>query len=186
VLARAAAVIGTVFGVNLMPAFGPPTWALLVLFKLNWDMHPVFLVIAGAVAAGAGRLCLAIATRRLRGHRPAKRVDSLRALGERIKQHRAGSILGLSLFAISPVPSAQLFEGAGLVEVPLLPLTASFFAGRLVGYSLYLGAATAADRSFGSAFRSSLTSPFGVALQVAMIVAVVLLARVDWSAKLKP
>jgi hypothetical protein len=27
---------GIVWGVNLLPAFGPPTWAVLVLPKLHW------------------------------------------------------------------------------------------------------------------------------------------------------
>ena len=26
-----------VFGVNLLPAFGPPTWAILVLYTLNTE-----------------------------------------------------------------------------------------------------------------------------------------------------
>jgi hypothetical protein len=46
--------------------------------------------------------------------------------------------------------------------VPLLPLTAAFFAGRLVSYSAYVGAA----------------------LQVAMLAGLVLLVRVDWAARL--
>jgi hypothetical protein len=31
-----------------------------------------------------------------------------------------GSVLGLALFAPSSVPSVQLFEAAGLLDVPLL------------------------------------------------------------------
>jgi hypothetical protein len=30
-----------IFGVNLLPAFAPPTWALLVFFKLNSDLAAV-------------------------------------------------------------------------------------------------------------------------------------------------
>jgi hypothetical protein len=29
------ALAGVVFGVNLLPAFGPPTWSLLVFFRLQ-------------------------------------------------------------------------------------------------------------------------------------------------------
>src|SRR6185503_18597158 len=35
---------------------------------------------------------------------------------------------GLGLFALSPIPSAQLFIAAGLLTVRLLPLTVAFFA----------------------------------------------------------
>jgi hypothetical protein len=26
-------VVGSIFGINLLPAFGPPTWAVLVFFR---------------------------------------------------------------------------------------------------------------------------------------------------------
>jgi hypothetical protein len=35
---------------------------------------------------------------------------------------------------------------AGVLSVPLLPLTVAFFAGRVVSYSLYVGAASALSR----------------------------------------
>jgi len=59
-------------------------------------------------------------------------------------------------------------------------LTAAFFAGRLVSYTVYVSAASLADHRFGSLLRNSLTSPVGVALQVLMVALVVCLVRVDW------
>jgi hypothetical protein len=38
------AVVAVVFLANLIPAFAPPTWVILVLFKLNWRLNPVALV----------------------------------------------------------------------------------------------------------------------------------------------
>jgi hypothetical protein len=40
------------------------------------------------------------------------------------------------LFAAAPLPSAQLFEAAGLARVRLRHLVAAFFVGRLVSYSI--------------------------------------------------
>ena len=68
--------------------------------------------------------------------------------------------------------------------MPLLPLTAAFFAGRLVSYSLYVGAASAARESLGSVLADAFGSPLGIALQVAMLAGLVLLLRVDWAARL--
>lgn len=48
----------------------------------------------------------------------------------------------MGLFALSPLPSAQLFVAAGLVDAPLVPLIAAFFAGRLVSYTIYVTAAS--------------------------------------------
>jgi nucleotide-binding universal stress UspA family protein len=57
----------------------------------------------------------------------------------------------------------------------------AFFCGRLVSYSLYVGAASAASESLGTIVRDSLTSPIGIALQLLMLAALTLLLRVDWS-----
>ena len=130
---------GVVFGVNLLPAFGPPTWAVLVFFRLQSDLAAIPLVLVGALAAALGRLALA------------------------------------------PLPSAQLFVAAGLVDAPLVPLTAAFFAGRLVSYTIYVTAASAAKQSLGSIVQSSFTSPFGIALQLLMLAGLIALLRIDWA-----
>ena len=178
--------VALVFGVNLLPAFGPPTWAVLVLFRLRSDLAPVPLVLLGALAAGLGRYLLARASRLLRGRLSSRRTDNLAAAREALASSRSGTVVGLALFAISPIPSAQLFEGAGLMDVALLPLTASFFVGRLVSYSIYVaGASAVKETGFGQTFADSLTNPLGIALQVAMLAGVVALTHVDWATRLR-
>ena len=138
--------LGTIFGVNLLPAFGPPTWAVLVFFRLNSELPAVPLVLLGALAAAMGRLTLAATARHFRPRFSAERRENLEAAEEILVGSRRKAFAGLGLFALSPIPSAQLFVAAGLLTVPLVPLTAAFFAGRLVSYSLYVGAASAARR----------------------------------------
>ena len=180
------AVLAVVFSVNLLPAFGPPTWAVLVLFYLHGGTTEVLLVPTGAVAAALGRMTLARATRKLGGHLPDKQRHNLAAAGSVLLRPRASSVAALALFAISPFPSAQLFEAAGLVQMRLLPLTASFFAGRVVSYALYLGGAHAfKNTTAADVFIGSLTSPFGLLLEVAMLAALVALAQIDWSRHLR-
>ena len=174
-----------VFGVNLLPAFGPPTWAVLVFFRLHYDLALVPLVLGGALAAAAGRLVLAHATRHFRGRFSRRRLESLDAAREVLTGDRRRALGGLALFAVSPVPSAQLFVAAGLLGVPLLGLTTAFFAGRLVSYTLYVGGASLAEESLSHAFSRGLTSPLAIALQVAMLVALVVLWRTDWAGLLR-
>ena len=69
--------LGVVFAVNLLPAFGPPTWAVLVFFSLQFDLPPVPLVLGGALAAAGGRYLLATGTRRLRPRLSAARLRRL-------------------------------------------------------------------------------------------------------------
>jgi uncharacterized membrane protein YdjX (TVP38/TMEM64 family) len=171
---------GVIFAVNLLPAFGPPTWAVLVLFRLNSDLDAVPLVLLGAVAAASGRFVLASATRRLRPWFSAARRESLAAAEHALVGSRGKAAAGLGLFALSPVPSAQLFVAAGLMTVPLLPLTLAFFSGRLVSYSIYVAGASAAKDSLGDVLEDSLTSPLGVALQLVMLAGLVALVKVDW------
>jgi uncharacterized membrane protein YdjX (TVP38/TMEM64 family) len=176
-----AVVAAAVLGVNVLPAFGPPTWAILVLFTVHGDYLEPLLVVVGALAAAGGRLLLAHATRALRRFVPRRERENLEAVGALLTKRRGRSIAGLALFAVSPVPSAQLFEAAGLMTVRLIPLTAAFFVGRTVSYALYVGGAhTVSETDTGKVLISSLTSPVGVVLQLAMLVGLVLLARVDW------
>jgi uncharacterized membrane protein YdjX (TVP38/TMEM64 family) len=182
-VAALALVAAVVFGVNLIPAFGPPTWAVLVYVELNHDVAGVPLVVVGAISAATGRFVLALAFRALRERVPARHRANLEAAGEVLGGSRARSIAGLGLFALSPIPSAQLFEAAGLIGVALLPLTAAFFLGRLVSYSLYVGAAhSAADTSAGQLVLDSFRSPWGAVVQLALLAGLVLLTRIDWVA----
>jgi hypothetical protein len=170
-----------VFGINLLPAFGPPTWAVLVFFRLESDLAAVPLVLVGAVAAACGRLVLAYGARAFRGRLSEKRIASLTAVHDAIAASRGGALAGLALFALAPLPSAQLFVAAGLLNERIVPLTVAFFAGRLVSYSLYVAAASAAKESIGSIFGKAFTSPLGILLQVVMLGLLALLLKVDWA-----
>lgn len=174
-LAQLLLVLAVVFAVNLLPAFGPPTWAVLVFFSLDFDLPAVPLVLGGALAAASGRFVLANGARRLRPRLAAARLERLDRAQAALNADRRRTAAGLGLFALSPVPSGQLFVAAGLMTVPLLPLTAAFFAGRLVSYSIYVSAASLAEKSLGDVVLDALTSPLGMALQVAMLVALALL-----------
>lgn len=174
-----------VLALNLVPAFGPPTWAVLVLLKFTWGLDAAVAVVIGAAAAGSGRYLLARATRWVRPRLSQRRRDSLAAAQAAITEHRVGSWLGLGLFALSPLPSAQLFEAAGIMTVPLVPLTAAFFAGRLVSYTLYMSAASYAHESIATVLTSDLRSPTSIAVQVALLAGLVGLttispARIRW------
>jgi len=174
-----------IFVVYLLPAFWPPTWAVLVFFKLNSDLSAVPLVLGGALAAASGRLLLAHAARRARGRFSRRRLESLAAAQAALAGDRRKELGGLALFALSPVPSAQLFVAAGLLEVRLLALTAAFFAGRLVSYSLYVGGASLAKHSLEHTLTGAFSSWWGITLQVLMLAALVALVRVDWTRALR-
>jgi len=111
-----------------------------------------------------------------------KRRASLEALRTAVFDRPAGAVAGLVLFALSPIPSAQLFVAAGLTGMRLWPLVLAFFSGRVVSYSLWVGAASAAGATLGDSLVDGLKSPAGIAAQIAMLAMLVVLLRVDWAA----
>ncbi|WFL78307.1 hypothetical protein P7228_04375 [Altererythrobacter arenosus] len=171
-----------VFAINLLPAFGPPTWSIIVLFGINTDLPLAALVGVGALGAALGRLVLAYGFRFWGEHVSDRLRANLAAAREAFERRRRNTVLALGLFALSPLPSAQLFAAAGLAGVKLVPFTLAFFAGRLVSYSIYGGSARLVERySLGDAFKEVLTSPVGIGLQLILLAGLVMLPRIDWA-----
>jgi uncharacterized membrane protein YdjX (TVP38/TMEM64 family) len=168
-------------GVNLMPAFGPPTWTIIVLYSLNSDIPPPAIILTGAVAAATGRYSLA-SIFNLLGHRFSQKTrDNLAAARKAFEENRRNAIIALGLFALSPVPSAQLFEAAGLAGVRLFGFTIAFFCGRLVSYSIYTYTAKGIqETALGDLMGEGFKSPWGIALQLVMIGGVVAMTKVNW------
>jgi membrane protein YqaA with SNARE-associated domain len=176
-----AALAGVVLLFNLMPAFAPPTWAVLVLFSLNTELHPIVIVAVGAVFAGTGRYLLARATGLFRNRISNKSLANLEAAQSLLTENTSRKVLTIGLFVLSPLPSAQLFEAAGLMGVRLLPLTLAFFSGRLVTYNFYVfGASELKTHGIGELITKEFKSVWAILFQVLMITAVVLLTRINW------
>jgi membrane protein YqaA with SNARE-associated domain len=180
-LGQLVLVMCAIFALNLLPAFGPPTSAVLVVFSLNLDLPAPALIACGAIAAAAGRFTLGNGARRLRPRLSDERKRHLAAAQDALVRNRARSYAGLGLFALSPVPSGQLFTAAGLMTVALAPLTLAFFAGRLVSYTIYVTGAAAVESTLGDEITGSLTSPLGVALQLLALAGLALLVRINWA-----
>ena len=175
------AAVGVVFGINLLPALGPPTWAVLVFFRFRYPEVPApALIVGGAFAAASGRLLLALAFRAFGTKLPHKRQESLQVLGHAIGESRTGLLASFALFAVAPLPSAQMFEAAGLARIRLKPLLVAFFAGRLVSYSIYVGAASAAHQGLDRLFTRGLFSPQAIATELIGVVLLIAIVLIDW------
>ncbi|HEY5142962.1 MAG TPA: hypothetical protein VII98_05630 [Solirubrobacteraceae bacterium] len=162
--------VAVVFAVNVMPAFAPPTWIVLVYFRLRHDVPLVPLVVGGALASAAGRYVLATACRHLGSRLPERRRRDLAAVGTTLTGARGARWGLLALFTLSPLPSTQLFEAAGLTpQIRLVPVTLAFFCGRLVTYTIYVTGATLAKASLTSLLNDGFASPWSIALQVVLL-----------------
>lgn len=176
--ALAAAII---FGLNLLPVFSPPTWAVVVFLSLNFDLAPGPLVPLAAIAATSGRVILALGSRRVRNWFSPKRLASLEAARAAVAKS-PGRLWGtVAFFFISPLPSSQLFVAAGVLNLPIRNLSLAFFGGRLITYALYLNGAKMVRESFGDVLLNAFRSPLGIALQVITLAGLGALFAVDWT-----
>ena len=185
-LASYVALFVVVLLVNMTPAFAPPTWSIIVLYELHTDLHMAGIVIAAASASAIGRTLLALVFRYLGDRIPQRMRDNLSVAREAFHENRRSGLIAVAVFFVSPLPSAQLFEAAGLAGFRLWPLVTAHFVGRLFTYSFYSFTAHELKQSaLGDVLLEHLSSPYSIALQVATIVALVALPLLDWKKLLR-
>jgi uncharacterized membrane protein YdjX (TVP38/TMEM64 family) len=177
--------IAVITGANLLPAFAPPTWAILVFFTLRYHMNPVGLVLLGVMSATFGRAILANIFRAIRGWLPKGYVANMERIGAKIEDNPRRAFGLLTLFFLSPISSAQLFEAAGIIKrIALGPLLLAFAGGRIISYSIYVsGASVLKETSLGQIIEKEFTSPIAIATQIFLIVGLVALGNVKWNGK---
>jgi membrane protein YqaA with SNARE-associated domain len=167
--------------INIVPAFAPPTWAVLVLYRITMHLSPVPLVIIGAISACTGRYFLATFTGLLRNKLSENVTKNLDSAKEALTKKFSHKAFGVILFGLSPLPSAQLFEAAGLMKMPLRPLLSAFFFGRLINYGVAVAGATSLESTgMGDLIKKGVSSPWSLLVQIILIYGIYLLTKFDW------
>jgi membrane protein YqaA with SNARE-associated domain len=175
--------LAVVFAINLVPAFMPPTWAVLAALHFALGVPALPLAIGGALAASGGRLTLAAAVRRY-GRRllPPPRQTELAALGTWLEaKAKWAAPAAVLVYSFGPIPSNQLFVAAGLTGMSLGRIVGAFLAGRLVSYPLWIGAAHVAAARIDQLFEQRLTNVVAVGLDLLLIALLVAFTRLDWT-----
>lgn len=128
-----------IFGINLFPAFMPPTWTILAFFAIRYHLNLFALVIIGATMATCGRIGLyTLSKRQIQPRLSKKTKDNYQALGNLLDNHKRLTIPALFGYAFLPIPSNQVFIAAGLANFSLRILASCFFVGRLISYSFWV------------------------------------------------
>lgn len=160
--------------------FGPPVWTVLVFAKFRWNLNPVALVAIGASVSAGGRYLIARGAAKLQRFVPKRAQENLEAAHALLEGHRRGIFALLAVFVTSPLPSGQLFIAAGLLRMQLWMVTTAYFFGRIVSYSLYVGAASVAEYSAGDVLKKMWGEPWVIAIQVVLAVGIVVLPFIPW------
>ena len=169
-----------VFGLNLLPAFTPPTILVVAYFRAQFEFASVPMILLGALAAVAGRITLALIARRFRHRLSPRRLASLSAAHEALER-RGGRLGRRAIFFVAPIPSGALFMAAGLMSVSLREPGIAFFLGRCVTHSLYVLGAAAFAGPLKWMFGGGFGSPLGIALEILTLAGFVVWLRHDWT-----
>lgn len=182
-----ALLFGLIFGLNIIPAFAPPTWMALAFVGFQFpDINPVLLALIGAVAATLGRLSLAklshlLLREKLLSERHRANIDVIK---NRLEKQTAFTLSLFLFYAFSPLPSNFLFIAYGLTGLPVLRVALPFFIGRSVSYAFFIMSGAAAGQrwpvdSLESAFYAS---GWFIATQFLLLGTLYVFAHVDWKA----
>ena len=178
-----------VFGLNLVPAFAPPTWMVFSYIGFRYvAVNVTLLALVGALAATLGRMALAKMARMVIRQRFLS--DATRENIDAIREHldpRRKLTFGVFLFyAFTPLPSNYLFIAYGLTTMKLRSLAIPFFLGRSVSYTFWGLTASAVARriTLESTDALSYLSVYFVASQLVLLALIYAFTRVDWRALL--
>ncbi|KMW43968.1 hypothetical protein PQH03_24775 [Ralstonia insidiosa] len=179
------ALFATVFALNVIPAFAPPTWMVMSWIGFSQpEANPVALAAVAACAATAGRLVLArLACMLVRNHwmRESDR-QNIDVVGAWLKQ-RKGMTVGLVLaYAFSPFPSNTIFIAYGLTGMRLWLIGLPFLVGRWVSYLTWTHIAQIGARYLDeeSEIDGSYLGVYFVVSQLVFLAAVYGFTKVDW------
>ena len=130
----------SIFLLNLITIFGPPTWVVLSFISFTYSLPslPLFIFIA-LCAATLGRIVLTLSAKhiirnRLLGKKYRANMDFLKKHLEK-RPHYASVIFFIEAF--TPLPSDQLFVAYGLTGLKLRYAIVPFFIARIFTYSFW-------------------------------------------------
>ena len=170
-----------VFAINVVPAFMPPSWSVMALFRTSAALPLLPLTAGGAVASAAGRLCLALLSRRFGRLLPETDRTNAEALGEFVSRHKHWRWPIVFGYCLGPFPSNPIFIASGVSRIPLKEVTVAFFISRLIADTFWVWTAGKVTGSLGGQLKSSVTSWQSILIQVVSIGLVVLLFRLPWA-----
>jgi membrane protein YqaA with SNARE-associated domain len=127
------------FLLNIVPAFAPPTWIVLGLYKISYQGMNIFLLaLFGVIGSVFGRLIMYYYSGALKKYLPKQNKTHLNYLRKIEKGKKLQLFIITFFYSLSPLPSNFLFITAGLSGFEILPLIAGFTFGRIASYSLLI------------------------------------------------
>ena len=175
----------SVLAINVVPAFMPPTWTILSFFYIHYHLNFPLTVMLGVLAATFGRLLLYyIVKHHLSRFVPQTYKKNYGSLGQFL-EHRHLTIPVMLLYMFSPIPSNQMFILAALSDMNIKVITVTFIMGRLISYSLLIGASSVFVARLDNVFSRSFSGIAPILAEIVGVAVLIILGRIPWT-KLLP
>jgi len=124
-----------IIGLNVVPAFAPPTWMVLSALYIAYPQNIFLLVIVGVTASTIGRYLLARGSKfAVQKLAKAEKKEHLEELKGKLDAKPLSKFLFSFVFCLGPLPSNTLFIVAGATGIRLREILAGFFVGRTISY----------------------------------------------------
>jgi membrane protein YqaA with SNARE-associated domain len=170
--------------INLVPAFMPPSWAVMAAMVMTTRVPLLILTIGGAAVSAVGRTGLALMSRRVGHFLPDSDRRNAQALADFVNRHRNWREAIVFLYSLGPFPSNPLFIAAGIGRIPLLRVTIAFFISRAIADTFWVWTAGRISGGLGGLFLHQVTSWKAIAIQLAALAMIVLVFRLPWGKRL--
>jgi len=171
----------SIFFINTILAFMPPTWSVLTYFSAKNHLLLLPTVIIGAIFAVGGRVTLALMGKYLfRPILPKKTRANLESLGSFLKKRKEYTLPFIFAYAFSPIPSNQLFLAAGLSDFDIKFLATSFFLGRLLSYTVWVTLGTLIAQLLERIFSKNHSTICGILIELFGFFCIYLLGKINW------
>lgn len=170
-----------VFVINLVPAFMPSTWMLLSFFYIKFDPPLLILTLGGALVSGLGRIVLARGSTWVKRRFMATKQADLDELGAFLDERRHYVGATVFLYALSPLPTNNLFIAAGMAEVRMVSVLAGFWSARAIADTLLVWTTDRVFDTIEDVFAGAWGNWLVMALQLAGLASVVLLYMLPWA-----
>lgn len=185
-LAPYALLASIVLGLNVIPAFMPPTWIVLAFFVAKYDLQLLPVVLIGATCATLGRVVLANLSKNFfRRLLPKNSQANYASIGAYLNNHQHITIPLVLTYAFLPIPSNHIFIAAGLAKVRIKLLAGSFFAGRLISYTFWVSVTQRLSDNLVDLFSRHYARTGSVIAEIAGLGLLLLLGTIGWKKILK-
>lgn len=175
-----------IFGLNVVPAFMPPTWILLAFFYIHFHLSFIATVFIGASFATLGRIVLyLLAKTYFRQFFSKQTLQNYATLGAFFKKHQNVSIPLIIIYAFFPIPSNDIYIVAGLSNAPITILALSFFIGRLMSYSFWVNLTYHFSNNIQDIFKQYLSKGNVFVGEIIGLLFVIAIGKIPWKKILK-